>query len=196
MPPPSPGRPISGGEHNMPFDHSPRFLRRAISMPLGITVPMVASGTRSPTAMLNAPQQICSASPSPASTSTSWMRSASGMRAQLEHPRHDDAVEPLPDELHLLDRRSERAERVADRRRIVGEIRRELAQPREEDLHQNCSRKRMSLEKRSRRSSTPWRSLAKRSMPNPKAKPCHSSGSRPQLVSTLGCTIPQPPSSM
>ena len=32
-------------------------------------------------------------------------------------------------------------------------------------------------------------------MPNPKAKPCHSSGSMPQLRSTLGWTMPQPPSS-
>ena len=32
-------------------------------------------------------------------------------------------------------------------------------------------------------------------MPKPKAKPCHSSGSRPQLRSTFGCTIPQPTTS-
>ena len=32
-------------------------------------------------------------------------------------------------------------------------------------------------------------------MPKPKAKPCHSSGSMPQLASTFGCTMPQPPSS-
>ena len=97
MPPASPGRPSSGGEHSIPFDHSPRILRRAISMPFGIVVPTVASGTRSPSAMLNAPQQICSGSPSPASTSTSWMRSASGCARESQHTRDDDAVEPLAD---------------------------------------------------------------------------------------------------
>ncbi len=72
---------ISVGEHNMPLDHSPRILRRTISMPSGMTVPSVARGTRSPTDMLKAPQQIWRASPSPASTWTSWMRSASGCGA-------------------------------------------------------------------------------------------------------------------
>ncbi len=42
----------------MPLDHSPRTLRRAISIPLGMTVPRVANGTRSPTAMLKAPHTI------------------------------------------------------------------------------------------------------------------------------------------
>ena len=78
MPAWSSPRPSSRDEHNMPFDHSPRSLRRAISRPPGITVPSVARGTRSPTAMLNAPQQICSGSPSPVSTSTSWILSALG----------------------------------------------------------------------------------------------------------------------
>src|ERR1700678_2645443 len=68
----------SGAEHSIPLDHSPRSLRRPISRPLGITLPIVANGTRSPGFMLNAPQQICSASPSPASTSTIWIRSAAG----------------------------------------------------------------------------------------------------------------------
>src|SRR5262245_47488533 len=47
-------------------------------MPEGMTVPSVAKGTRSPTCMLKAPQHTWSAEPSPGSTSTSWMRSASG----------------------------------------------------------------------------------------------------------------------
>ena len=44
-------------------------------------------------------------------------------------------------------------------------------------------------------SSISWRITANRSIPKPKAKPCHSSGSIPQLLNTLGWTIPQPPSS-
>jgi len=38
----------------------------------------------------------------------------------------------------------------------------------------------------------PYLSMAMRSIPMPQAKPWYSSGSRPQLRSTLGCTIPQP----
>ena len=82
--------------------------------------------------------------------------------------------------------------------RSTGDVEgREVAQPGEEDLH---------------RSELPQEAdvvgdevaevvdavacvMARRSMPKPKAKPCHSSGSMPQLASTLGCTIPQPPSS-
>ena len=78
MPSWSSPRPSSLAELSMPLDHSPRILRRAISMPSGITVPIVASGTRMPGSRLEAPQAICSASPSPASTSTRRMRSASG----------------------------------------------------------------------------------------------------------------------
>ena len=66
----------------MPFDHSPRIFDRWMSRPSGMTVPMVASGTRSPGAMLNAPQQICSDCPSPTSTNTSPMRSAFGCFAR------------------------------------------------------------------------------------------------------------------
>ncbi len=65
MPSASSPIPISGPEQHMPFDISPRSLRAAISMPFGITVPTVAKGIRSPTAMLNAPQQTWSGRPSP-----------------------------------------------------------------------------------------------------------------------------------
>ena len=78
MPPGSAPKPISTGEQSMPFDDSPRILRRPIFMPFGIVVPTVASGTRSPTCMLKAPHQIWSGSPSPASTSTRWTWLASG----------------------------------------------------------------------------------------------------------------------
>ena len=61
---------------------------------------------------------------------------------------------------------------------------------------QYCSRKRMSLSTKVRISSMPWRIMASRSSPNPNAKPCHSSGSMPTAVKTLGSTMPQPPSSI
>ena len=65
--------PSSRVEQSMPFDQTPAILRRPISMPLGMTVPMVASGTRSPALMLKAPQPISSGCPSPASTITWWI---------------------------------------------------------------------------------------------------------------------------
>ena len=52
--------PSSRVEQSIPFDQTPAILRRPISMPSGITVPMVARGTRSPAAMLKAPQPISS----------------------------------------------------------------------------------------------------------------------------------------
>ena len=41
----------------------------------------------------------------------------------------------------------------------------------------------------------PYFSIASRSMPRPKAKPCHSAGSIPPASSTLGWTMPDPPAS-
>ena len=52
-----------------------------------------------------------------------------------------------------------------------------LLQPGERDAHQNCSRKRMSFSKKRRRSGMPCFSIAIRSTPMPKAKPCTRSGS-------------------
>jgi hypothetical protein len=53
---------------------------------------------------------------------------------RLEHPGHDDPVEPLADALQRLDRRPEVAHLLAELDRVAFE-RRELAQPRQEDLH-------------------------------------------------------------
>ena len=47
--------PSSAAEHSMPSESMPRIPRRRISRPSGIFVPSVASGTRSPLCMLNAP---------------------------------------------------------------------------------------------------------------------------------------------
>ncbi len=78
MPPDSAPKPISTGEQSMPFEGSPRIFRRPIFMPFGMVVPTVASGTRSPTCMLNAPHHTWSDSPSPVSTSTRCTWFASG----------------------------------------------------------------------------------------------------------------------
>ena len=97
MPPASAPKPISTGEQSMPFDGSPRILRRPIFMPFGIVVPTVASGTRSPTCMLKAPHHTWSGSPSPVSTSTRCTWFGVGMRPQREHLRDDHAVDRLAD---------------------------------------------------------------------------------------------------
>src|SRR5205823_8230083 len=70
-----------------------------------------------------------------------------------------------------------------------------LAQPCDRDPHANCPRRRTSFSKNMRRSGTPWRRNAIRSMPMPNAKPCTRSGSYPLSAtkpSTLGSTIPAP----
>src|ERR1700722_7614647 len=74
-PAPSSDRPSSTPEHSMPLDAIPFILRKPISEPSGRTAPTGASGTRSPTEKLGAPQTISSGSP-PASTRTRRMRSA------------------------------------------------------------------------------------------------------------------------
>ena len=55
----------------------------------------------------------------------------------LEHPRHDDAVESLADPIELLDRHAEIAHLLPERDRVPLE-RREVAQPREQDLHDSA----------------------------------------------------------
>jgi hypothetical protein len=78
--------------------------------------------------------------------------------------RHADPLDPLelgPGQVEPLGELDRRQARVAV-----------LAQPRVRNPHDpNCSRKRTSLSKNSRRSGTPWRSIAIRSMPIPNAKP-------------------------
>src|SRR4030095_11095129 len=55
---------------------------------------------------------------------------------------------------------------------------------------------RRSPSKKARKSSMPYFSIASRSTPVPKAKPCHSSGSSPQPPSPRGWPIPLPSTSI
>src|SRR6185312_13296756 len=59
----------------------------------------------------------------------------------------------------------------------------------------NCFRNRKSFSKNSRRSFTPYLSIARRSTPKPKAKPTYFWLSMLTCLKTLGCTIPQPSTS-
>ena len=70
--------PNSAGEQSIPSEGSPRILRRPIRIPPGSVEPTRARGTRSPTAMLKAPQQTWTTFPSACSTSTEPIRSAEG----------------------------------------------------------------------------------------------------------------------
>ena len=108
-----------------------------------------------------------------------------GVPLGAHDPRRDDAGDGRADVDDLFDREAEIGHRRGDAVDVVAE-RSELVEPRVDDLHQNCSRKRTSLLYISRTSAIACRSLAMRSMPNPKAKPLHSSGSRPPARSTFG----------
>ena len=87
----------------------------------------------------------------------SWMWSASGWGRSASTFGDDDAVDRLADPLDVVDREAE----VVHQRRRARRRRRRRARARaarsRSTLHQNCSRKRMSLVNISRRSSTPWR---------------------------------------
>ena len=138
MPDDSPDSSSSTGEQSMPLEYSPRILRRPISMPSGIVVPTVASGTRSPTAMLKAPHHTSTGSRSPRVDGDPLDLLGVGVLAQLEHPGHDDAVEALPEVDLVLDGHAEHGEVVGDPldRRVD---RREVAQPGQQDLHREAS---------------------------------------------------------
>ena len=69
-------RPSSVPEQSMPLETTPFILRWPISKPPGRMAPTGASGTRSPTSKLWAPQTISTGSPVPASTRTRRILSA------------------------------------------------------------------------------------------------------------------------
>ena len=154
MPSLSSPRPISVAEQSIPLDHSPRILRRSMAMPSGMVVPSVASGIRSPAAMLKAPQTICSGLAVARVDVDQLDPVGVRMGLGLQHPGDDDAVQPLAEPHPLLDRRAEVVQRLRQHVDVVGQVRRELPHPGEEHFHQNCSRKRTSEVMNSRRSST------------------------------------------
>ena len=78
MPSESSASPSSLSEHSIPSESIPKIPRRAISIPLGMVVPSVASATMSPSVMLVAPHHTWRTSPSPASTKHRVTLAASG----------------------------------------------------------------------------------------------------------------------
>src|SRR4029079_9742523 len=108
--------------------------------------------------------------------------------------RRDDTIDRAAHVEDVVHREAEIGHVRRDQFDVVAECS-QFVEPRVNDLHQNCSTKRRSLLYMSRTSPIACRSLAMRSIPKPNANPLHSSGSRPPARRTLGCTIPDPPSS-
>ena len=77
-----------------------------------------------------------------------------GVRAEVEHLGEHDPIDDLADDLRLLDGEAECGQRLSEHDRITVDVGRELAQPGQGDLHQNCLRKRTSLLTSSRMSSS------------------------------------------
>ena len=157
MPAASSPNPSSAAEHSIPSLAMPRILRRPISRPSGMVAPMVARGTTSPASMLNAPHHTCSGAPSPASTKTSWTRSASGWRRVsstlavttpgIGAPTRVIPSTAMPSSFMVSAMRSTSSPSGAIS--LSQESRMSTARP------QNCSMKRMSFTNMSRRSATP-----------------------------------------
>ncbi len=175
---PAESSPISSSvaERIIPSDSTPRSFALPSFCPPGIVAPGSATGTVWPAATLGAPQTIVR-SPSPVSTVQTRSRSASGCgSAAVTLPTTKFCADGGPTDDHPLDLGS-------GHRQALGQLLgREagvavLAQPGVGDPHRNCSSTRTSLSKKRRRSGTPWRSIAIRSTPMPKAKPWTRSGS-------------------
>ena len=108
--------PSSRPEHSIPFETTPRIVRRAISMPPGSRVPTRASGTRSPSAKLKAPQTI-SRLRRPVDDHPADPVGPLDRPATSSHPGDDDVAEALAHALDALDHEAEVVEGRDEARR-------------------------------------------------------------------------------
>ena len=119
--------------------------------------------------MFVAPQTISSTS-SPTRTRVSERRSARGWRAT-------SSSSPVTTFRQSAPQRSIPLTSIPSKREALGELLGVeldidvVAEPGERDPHRNCPRKRRSSSRKTRMSVIPWRSIAIRSTPIPKAKP-------------------------
>ena len=196
---PSASSPISSSaaERIIPEEVTPRSLASPSSTPPGIVAPGSATATVWPASTFGAPQTIVRGSESPVSTVQTLSRSAFGCGSRVSTL---PITKPLPLGGPIDPTRSTSVPVIASRTAsssapIPGsqcsrshgtghspprqcsahgepdfDVRFALAQ-------RNCSSIRTSLSKKRRRSGTPWRSIAIRSTPIPKAKPWTCSGS-------------------
>ena len=98
--------------------------------------------------------------------------------------RHAATLDPFD-----LGRRDREPGRQLLERHLDGDV---VPQPGNRDS-QNCLSTRRSPSQSGRMSGKSYLSCATRSIPQPNAKPDHSSGSRPTFSNTRGSTIPEPP---
>ena len=101
---------------------------------------------------------------------------------------HATALDPL----HLRGRDREPLRQLGQRH-LQRDV---LPQPGNRNTHQNCVRTLRSPSHNARMSGKSYFSCATRSIPQPKAKPLHSSGSTPTFSNTRGSTTPEPPISI
>ncbi len=100
-----------------------------------------------------------------------------GMGRHFAHRADHDPREGGLQGSHLLDLESQPLERSGDLGGVGRRQRHEVRQPVEGELHRNCPSTRRSDSQKWRRSGMPWRTMAKRSAPIPKAKPVTAPGS-------------------
>ena len=111
----------SRDEQSMPFEITPRIVRRRSRSPPGSTAPTGASGTWLPTSKFIAPQTI-SSGPSPASTDDQANAVGALDGADLVDSRDDHVLEALAHALDALDDEAQVVEgrRAARRRSRAG----------------------------------------------------------------------------
>ena len=167
----------SAAERIIPCDSTPRSFALPSFAPPGIVAPGSATGTVWPASTLGAPQTIVRGSPSPVSTVQTLSRSASGCFSRVStRPTTKPSALGGP----TLTTRSTSVPVIARRSASSPAPRPGSQYSRSQENghpHRNCPSIRTSLSKKRRRSGTPWRSIAIRSTPMPKAKPCTFSGS-------------------
>ena len=173
-----PPRPISSSaaERIIPSEGTPRSFALRIFIPPGIVAPGRTTATVWPASTLGAPQTIVR-SPSPVSTLQTLSRSALGCCSRSSTlPTTKPSLEGGP----IVSSRSTSVPVITSRSASAAGSHAGvavLAQPGVRDPHENCSSIRTSLSKKRRRSGMPWRSIATRSTPIPKAKPWTRSAS-------------------
>ncbi len=184
----SSARPSSASEQHMPKLVSPRILPFLIVSPLGRQVPIVATGTLSPSPMFEAPQTMASGSFSLMSTCSNFNLSASGCGFM-------DRIWPTRTPLTPA-RGDSTPSTSCPRRTSVSAISAGVAESGVCSSNQDNGsfmayapirrKKRTSFSKNSLRSGMPCLSITRRSTPSPKAKPENTSASMPTDVSTFG----------
>jgi hypothetical protein len=193
-------RPSSLAEHSMPSESMPRMPRRSISHAVGHVG--AERGERDDVAGLHverAAPHVALGAVAGVDVDAVHLRGVGCVRCAA--PRGDHAGDRLADVARRRRRRGRARSGVGTATAasdVVAEVAYSLSQ--ESRIFRIVSPVRTARGSgcrwcTSRGGRRPVAHPAMRSMPNPNANPLHSSGSIPPARSTLGCTMPQPPSS-